>query len=45
MFGLFEGTGAEDAWYRNAVMREEALLAAKPFSGSNDDIWKAYDAI
>ena len=45
MFGLYEGTGAQGAWYRSAVVREEALLSARPFSGSCDDIWKAYDGI
>ena len=45
MFALLEGTGAEDAWYRSAAMREEAILAARPLSGSCDDIWKAYDSI
>jgi hypothetical protein len=41
MFGFYEGTGAQDAWYRSAIVREEALLSARPFSGSCDDIWKA----
>ena len=45
MFGLYEGTGAHDAWHRSAVVREEALLSARLFSGSCDDIWKAYDCI
>ena len=45
MFELAEGTGAQDAWYRRAVLREEAIVTPRPFSGSCDDIWKAYDGI
>ena len=45
MFGLAEATGAQDAWYRSAILREEAIVTARPFSGSCDDIWKAYDGI
>ena len=45
MFGLAEGTGAQDAWYRSAVLREEEIVTSRPFSGSCDDIWKAYDGI
>ena len=37
--------GAHSAWYRSAVLREEALLHGRPFSGSCDDILKAYDGI
>ncbi len=43
MLGSLEGTGAEDPWYRSGVLREEAILMGRPFSGSCDDIWKAYD--
>ena len=40
--GLCGGTGAETAWYRSAVLREQALMEGRPFSGACEDIWKAY---
>ena len=43
--GFLRGTGAQDAWYRSAVLKEEAIVTTRPFSGSCDDIWKAYDGI
>ncbi|WP_353239599.1 hypothetical protein, partial [Limnohabitans sp.] len=43
MFAVRRGQGADAAWYRSAVLREDALLQGKPFSGACDDIWKAYD--
>ena len=45
MFAVKAGKGADAAWYRSAVLREEALMMAKPFSGACDDIWKAYDSV
>ena len=45
MFAVKAGKGADAAWYRSAVLREEALMMAKPFSGACDDIWKAYDGV
>ena len=45
MFGLREGSGADAAWYRSALLREEAALEGRPFSGACDDIWKAYDGV
>ena len=45
MFAVSPGTGADAAWYRSAALREEALMQSKPFSGTCDDIWKAYDCI
>ena len=43
MMAILQGTGADTAWYRSALLREDALLRGRPFSGSCDDIWKAYD--
>jgi hypothetical protein len=45
MFAVKAGKGADAAWYRSAVLSEEALMMAKPFSGACDDIWKAYDSV
>eukprot|EP00974_Lingulodinium_polyedra_P006074 575126-Lingulodinium_polyedra.AAC.1 len=33
IMGVRDGTGADAAWYRSAVLREEALLRGTPFSG------------
>ncbi|MFM7989618.1 MAG: hypothetical protein ACKPKO_60925, partial [Candidatus Fonsibacter sp.] len=45
MIAVSRGTGEDAAWYRSAAMREEALMSSKPFSGTCDDLWKAYDCI
>ena len=43
---LKEGGGADAAWYRSALLlREEAALEGRPFSGACDDILKAYDGV
>ncbi|MFM7985773.1 MAG: hypothetical protein ACKPKO_41310, partial [Candidatus Fonsibacter sp.] len=38
MYAVRRGQGADAAWYRSAVLREEALMVGKPFSGACDDV-------
>ena len=45
MFALAEHTDATLAWCRSALLRERAYAKGCPFSGSCDDIWKAYGTV
>ena len=47
--GLFAGcnrpVGAEDAWFLEALVSEEARLSGEQVSGGSTDIWKCFDQI